>query len=163
MPKKISPDKRLEILSHYLKGGCYAETARRYDVAPSTVRKIYVEFKGFLDKGPAEHGGGGEPDCRSADGSELSALNLFLGSKVPAYKDFVNYLFLERLNPRTNRADLDALDYKSLISVFGALTDKFLKISEGAKEEEGARPESELVKIYEMLKKPGKAHELGGC
>lgn len=88
----------------------------------------------------------------------------FWESRVFAYMEFADYILSERLNPNESRAELDDVDYKVLMSIFVALTDKFLKISqlnfEGGqvvdeREDEEDIHGSELLRIYELLKKPG--------
>jgi len=177
MPKKISLEKKREVLKDYSKYNSASKVGRIHGVAPATVKRIVSEFGEFKAtvKGAAESGimqmiSGDEAsfDEEHKFGTVhvthqgLGGLEGFWGSKVPAYQEFADYLFLERLNPRKHRMELDALDYKTLVSVFGTLTDKFLKIAARTKAGEydgDENHESELLRIYELLKKPGKGHE----
>lgn len=77
------------------------------------------------------------------------------------YGRLVEYVF-ERLDPLTNRENLDDMDEKQLVAIFTAVTDKMLKVYglDGAPPSLSSRPTGSIEDFWEVLLHPRKSHKI---
>ena len=62
----------------------------------------------------------------------------YLGGMADTLRQFGDYIWEFRLNPNTNREELDNIPIRELVTVFGAMADRLLK----AEEQDARREES---------------------
>ena len=129
------PDKiRKAAIADYIDGSSLREVGLKYSVAPSTV-------KSWVDADP-------EAKLQITEKKEQTTKDIlqYLDDKVEGYKNFVDY-YLGRLNSEYSKESLDQLNEVQLTTIFGVLTDKFLKAKEIMQKQQESDVQSEMVVI----------------
>lgn len=118
MAKRLTDKKKKQIIADYAELGTVAATARKHKVSRETVTRTLRDNPDVAQI---------VTEKREENTQDVMA---YLDSKVDAFKRFSDYVFDERLNPATNREELDKTSLDKIMTVFGVGTDKLLKSRE---------------------------------
>lgn len=152
MAKHLTDKQKKKIIADYIECENYSEVARKYDVNPSTIKRI-VDADPYMQK-KAE---------QKKEQNTLDVLD-YLDSKTQRYKNFTDYLLDKRLDPKTAKDALNELSEMQLVTMFGVLTDKLLKAKEiklKNKVDEGVEKINDnLLTLAKIIKNPQEPHEI---
>lgn len=118
MAKQLTPVKKKRIIAEYLECGSYAATAKKCGVSPNTVKNVVRKDPAFAET------------CAQKKEQMSADILEYMEEKNKSVKKFINYVLDIRLNPDTNKKELDALSIPHLATVFGVTVDKALKAKE---------------------------------
>lgn len=142
MAVRLTDKQRKKAIAEYISGDSMRSIAKRYSVAPSTIKRI-------IDSDP-------KTKQAATDKKEENTRDIlaYLDSQTEGLKRFGNYLLDDRLDPNTNKETLDGTPLRDLINAYGVMVDKTLKSKEINLRKNAAMGESEdLAPLAELLKK----------
>lgn len=117
MPRLTDKQKK-KIVADYIECGNYSEVGRWHKITPQYVRKLVLNDSDSFNQ------------LKQKKERDTADIISYMGSKTESVKRFSDYVLDERLNPLTNREELDGLLLPQLATVFGVTIDKMLKVKE---------------------------------
>lgn len=134
MSRNFSDEIKKAAIADYVDGVSSVEVGRKYSASPSTVQR-WVNADPITKRLAEE-----KKEQNTRD------VLKYLDEKTEGYKRFVDY-YLQRLDPDLNSDKLNELSEMQLTTIFGVLTDKFLKAKEIMQKQQSSDEQGETVVI----------------
>lgn len=115
MAKHLTDKEKKKIIADYMECGNYSETGRRNGVSRTIVRKVIQQNSDSAEL------------FRQKKEENTQDIISYMDQRSKSFQDFVDYILDKRINPTTNKKELDSVSLPQLMTAFGILMDKLLK------------------------------------